>query len=215
MLKIDETSNSLFNTVNGQRFDVVGRLWAVCSQAPGGHDVSIVEAATWLQRRSGHPLKQPVAVIGPREASSGQLAIAETLGAALGAIGFSVVCGGRQGIMEAVCRGVASVDGISIGLLPETDPSHANPYVTVPIATGIGEARNVLVARAGFCLVAIGDSYGTLSEVALGLQLGRPVFGLGGAAQIAGVRHLGSAEAAADAVASIALSFPAHDARGT
>lgn len=211
MLTLDETLNSLYNPASGQRFDPIARTWAATSQALGGSGVSLGAAVTWLQRRSGHPLKQPVAVIGPREASSEQLATAEALGATLGAIGLSVVCGGRQGIMEAVCRGMTSAGGISVGLLPEADVSHANPYVTVPIATGIGEARNVLVARAGFCLVAIGDSYGTLSEVALGLQFGRPVIGLCGAAQVAGVRHLGGVEAAVEAIASIVLGLPTSD----
>ena len=94
---------------------------------------------------------------------------------------------------------------------PKQDTSHANAYVTVPIATGIGEARNALVARAGFCLVAIGDSYGTLSEVALGLQFGRPVIGLCGAARVAGVRHLESVKAAVDAVAALALGLNLAD----
>lgn len=209
MLTFDETSNSLFNRANGQRFDPGARTWSAASQAAGNTGISLNAAATWLQRRSGHPLRQPVAVVGPREASSEQSAAADALGAALGSIGFSIVCGGRQGIMEAVCRGATSTGGISVGLLPETDASHANRYVTVPIATGIGEARNALVARAGFCLVAIGDSYGTLSEVALGLQFGRPVIGLCGAAQIAGVRHLADVEAAIDAIAAIALGLPA------
>ena len=83
----------------------------------------------------------------------------------------------------------------------------ANPYVTIPLATGIGEARNAIVARSAFCLVAIGDSYGTLSEVALGLQFGRPVIGLAGAAQVDGVRHVASADDAVDAVARIALGI--------
>jgi uncharacterized protein (TIGR00725 family) len=214
MLTLDEISNSLFDAGRGQRFDPIGRNWVPSTQTPSGSEVSLVAAATWMQRKSGRPLKQPVAVIGPREASSEQLATAEALGRALALIGFTVVCGGRQGIMEAVCRGVASANGVSIGLLPETDVSHANAYVTIPIATGIGEARNALVARAGFCLVVIGDSYGTLSELALGLQFGRPVIGLCGAAQVAGVRHLENAEAAVDAVASAALGFAAYDASG-
>jgi uncharacterized protein (TIGR00725 family) len=207
MLKLDEALNILHNTASGRQFDCISRKWAPASRILGGIDVSLVLAATWLQRRSGHPQRQPVAVIGPREASSEQLATAEALGHALASIGFPVVCGGRQGIMNEVCRGVAAANGISIGLLPDADASHANAYVTVPIATGIGEARNALVARAGFCLVAIGDSYGTLSEVALGLQFGRPVIGLCGAAQVAGVRHLASVDAAMDQVASIALGM--------
>ncbi|WP_168197807.1 TIGR00725 family protein [Pseudolabrys sp. FHR47] len=153
-------------------------------------------------------MRQPVAVIGPREASEGQLAAAEQVGAALARIGFTVVCGGRQGIMEAVCRGVAAEKGISIGLLPDTEATAANPYVTVPIATGLGEARNAIVARAGFCIVVIGDSYGTLSEVALGLQFGRPVFGLLGAASVKGVVSCDSVDAAIDGVCKLSLGLP-------
>jgi uncharacterized protein (TIGR00725 family) len=107
-----------------------------------------------------------------------------------------VICGGRQGVMQAVCEGVARVGGLSIGLLPETDPAAANPYVGVAIATGIGEARNALIARASFCLIAIGDSFGTLSEVALARQFGKLVVGLEGAARVEGVQHFDTAREA-------------------
>jgi uncharacterized protein (TIGR00725 family) len=207
MLLLDEATARLFNRERTQNFDPVNRCWTPAVLA-GGTELSVVAAATWLQRRSGHPLRQPIGVIGPRQATGEQMAAAEAVGSALGTIGFSVVCGGRQGIMEAVCRGVAGAGGISIGLLPDTDASCANSYVTIPIATGIGEARNALIARAAFCLVAIGDSYGTLSEVALGLHFGRAVIGLCGAAKLQGVHHLGSAEEAVNAVASLALGLP-------
>jgi uncharacterized protein (TIGR00725 family) len=205
MLTLDEKESTLFDA-RGRRFDPVSRAWAP-AKATGGNSVSLVEAVTWLQRRSGHRIRPPVGVIGPREAGAEQLTAAESVGAALGTIGLSVVCGGRQGIMEAVCRGVAASGGISIGLLPEGDASHANPYVTVPVATGIGEARNAIVARSAFCLIVIGDSYGTLSEVALGLQFGRPVLGLLGAARVNGVRQFETVAQAIDAVAEIALGI--------
>ena len=123
-------------------------------------------------------------------------------------MGLVVTCGGRAGIMEAVCRGVSTEYGIAIGILPDADPGLANPYVSVALATGIGEARNALVARAGFCLVAVGNSYGTLSEVALGLQFGKPVFGLMGAAQVEGVIHCPGAAEALQAVADCVLALP-------
>ena len=211
MLTLDKALGRLCYREHGECFDPVSRRWVPSSPLVRGRRYRVVAAATWLQRESGHRLRQPIGVIGPREASSEQIAAAEAVGSALGSIGFSVVCGGRQGIMEAVCRGVASAGGISIGLLPETEPSHANSYVTVPIATGIGEARNAVVARAAFCLVAIGDSYGTLSEIALGLQFGRPVIGLCGAAKIDGVHHLDSVDAAVNAVASLALGLNLAD----
>ena len=103
--------------------------------------------------------------------------------------------------MESVCRGAASADGVSIGMLPDADPSFANPYVGIVIATGIGEARNALIARASLCLVVIGDSFGTLSEVALARQFGKRVIGLEGAAKVAGVIHAASVEQALAEVA--------------
>jgi hypothetical protein len=80
--------------------------------------------------------------------------------------------------MEAGCRGTAEHGGISISLLPDATWKAANPCVTIPIATGLGVARNAIIAQAFFCLVAIDGGYGTLSEIAFGLQFGRPVFAL-------------------------------------
>lgn len=138
----------------------------------------------------------PVGVVGPREATPEQLDAAERIGAGLARLGFAVLCGGRGGVMEAACRGVERAGGTSIGLLPEADASLANPHASIVIATGIGEARNALIARASLCLVAIGDSYGTLSEVALARQFGKVVIGLEGAAEVAGVVHAASVDEA-------------------
>jgi len=107
--------------------------------------------------------------------------------------------------MQAVCEGVARVGGLSIGLLPDADASEANSFVSVPIATGIGEARNALIARGSFCLIAIGDSLGTLSEIALGRHFGKTVIGLEGAAKIEGVKHVATAKDAVQCVAEAIL----------
>jgi uncharacterized protein (TIGR00725 family) len=90
--------------------------------------------------------------------------------------------------------------------LPDNEPSLANPHIDIVIATGIGEARNALIARASLCIVAIGDSYGTLSEVALGLQFGKLVIGLEGAAHVEGVRHVADASAAIGTIAELAIA---------
>lgn len=204
MLTLDRPRKTLFH--GSRRFDAAARTWYDGASATG-ETIAPRDAVTWLQKESGHRLRTPVGVIGPRDARAEQLAIAEAIGAGLARMGLALVCGGRQGIMEAVCRGSAAQGGISIGLLPETEPDHANAFVTVPIATGIGEARNALVARAALCLVVIGDSYGTLSEVALGLQFGKRVFGLAGAAQVNGVRPCANADDALDGVARVALAM--------
>jgi uncharacterized protein (TIGR00725 family) len=167
-----------------------------------GRTFADAEAAlSWKQRESGRPIREPVGVIGPREATPEMLRVAEEVGALLGRSGLTLLCGGRGGVMEASCRGAVAAGGLTIGLLPETDPSLANPHVTVPIATGIGEARNALIARASRCLVAVGNSYGTLSEIALGRHFGKVVFGLCGAAEVEGVVHLDGVTALAAALA--------------
>jgi uncharacterized protein (TIGR00725 family) len=95
---------------------------------------------------------------------------------------------------------------LSIGLLPGTDAGEANEFVSVAIATGIGEARNALIARSAFALVCVGDSYGTLSEVALGRHCGKLVVGLEGAAKVDGVVNAASPDDAVLRVLAAVLS---------
>jgi len=104
---------------------------------------------------------------------------AEAVGRALAEAGAVLICGGRGGVMEAACRGAKTAGGITIGILPGTDRREANPYVDIPIVTGIGVARNAIIARTAQAAVAVGGSYGTLSEIAFALAFGVPVVGLG------------------------------------
>ncbi len=202
--RLDRPAGTLFDGA-GRSWDRQQRRWVAATTSAAGEAVDAVGALGWLQREGGRPIRTPVGVIGPREASAAQLAAAEAVGQGLAAMGLAVVCGGRHGVMEAVCRGVANGGGISIGLLPDADPLFANPFVDVVIATGIGEARNALITRAALCLVAIGDSFGTLSEVAFGRQFGKLVIGLEGAANVDGVVHVDTAAAALALVAAFAL----------
>jgi uncharacterized protein (TIGR00725 family) len=207
MLRLDRSTCALTRDA-AYHFHPADRRWEAVSGTPVGEPVNVADAVRWLQRESGSPLRIPVGVIGPREADAQQLVAAQAVGRGLARMGLPVVCGGRQGIMQAVCQGVAEEGGFSIGLLPEGDARFANPFVSVAIATGIGEARNALIARAALCLVAIGNSYGTLSEVALGLQFGKTVLGLMGAADVPGVVQCADVAAALDAVAKSALALP-------
>ena len=205
--RIDTVAGRLTDS-GGRRFDPAARRWLEePTDALGGEAVDAQAAVRWLQRCSGTPLRTPIGVIGPRDATPAQMEVARRIGAGLADMGLAVICGGRHGVMEAVAQGASDAGGVSIGLLPDTTTEHANPYLTYVIATGIGEARNALVARAAFCLVVIGDSYGTLSEVALGLQFGKRVFGLEGAARVHGVEHRQEADAALEAVALQVLGY--------
>jgi len=80
--------------------------------------------------------------------------------------------------MEAACRGASSEDGITVGILPGNSRREANPYVQIPVVTGMGEARNVAVVKSAQAVIAINGSYGTLSEIGHALRIGIPVIGL-------------------------------------
>lgn len=120
-----------------------------------------------------------VAVIGGSAPTAEEAAAAEAVGRALAETGAVLICGGRGGVMEAACRGAKAAGGVTIGILPGTDRREANPYVDIPIVTGIGVARNTIIARTAHAAVAVGGSYGTLSEIAFALAFGVPVVGLG------------------------------------
>ncbi len=108
-----------------------------------------------------------------------QLQQAVAVGQLIAERGHTVVCGGLGGVMEAVCRGARQAGGPTIGILPGEDGGAANAYVDFAIATGLSVARNAVVAQSGAAMIAIGGSFGTLSEIAFGLQFGKPVVGLG------------------------------------
>lgn len=125
------------------------------------------------------PLPAPwIAVVGPGRADHRETAWAEDAGAAIAEAGAVLVCGGLGGVMEAACRGARSRAGTTVGLLPGLDRRQANGWVQLAVPTGLGEARNALVVRASDAVVAIGGAWGTLSEIALALQAGKPVVGI-------------------------------------
>jgi uncharacterized protein (TIGR00725 family) len=139
-------------------------------------------------------------IIGAANTGPENLALAEACGALLARNGYGIVCGGLGGVMAAASRGAASAGGTVIGILPGPDPSAANSHVTFPIATNMGHARNAIIAHSACFLVAVAGEAGTLSEIAFGLKLGKPVYGLG-TWRIEGVRQLADAEELALALA--------------
>ncbi len=125
--------------------------------------------------------KQLIAVCGPGATATSKLEeLAEAIGQEIGKAGLGLVCGGRGGVMAAACRGAKATGGLTVGILPSYDRAEANPYLDIIICSGLGEARNTLVAATGVALIAVGGEWGTLAEIALALKLGRPVISLGG-----------------------------------
>ncbi len=122
--------------------------------------------------------KKFIAVIGGAEPSPQEAIMAEEAGREIARHGAILICGGLGGVMEAACKGAVSEDGVTIGILPEESRRVANPYVRIPIVTGMGYARNVIVVKSAQAVIAIDGSYGTLSEISHALQSGIPVIGL-------------------------------------
>ena len=119
-----------------------------------------------------------VSVIGGGTVTDAEAQSAEEVGRLLGERGHEVVCGGLGGVMEAACRGASEAGGRTIGILPGEARAAANPHVDVPIATGLGHARNALVVLNGDATIAIDGGVGTLSEVGFAGVYDRPIAGL-------------------------------------
>jgi uncharacterized protein (TIGR00725 family) len=148
-----------------------------------------------------------VAVVGPGDADAEAERDAEVAGRVLAEHGAVVVCGGLGGAMAAACRGAREAGGLTVGLLPGTDRAAANAWVTVAIPTGLGELRNGLVVRAADAVLAVRGGFGTLSEIALALKLGRPVVGVG-TWDIDSVASMDDASAAARRVIELVTGTP-------
>src|SRR4030042_1971272 len=123
-------------------------------------------------------MKKIIAVVGGRRTEKALLKEAEEVGRLIARKGANLVCGGLGGVMEAASRGAKSEGGLTVGILPQNDSKDTNQYIDIPVATGLGIGRNVIIARTADALIAVGGAYGTLSEIAFALQMGKPVVGI-------------------------------------
>ena len=148
--------------------------------SPVGANAKRTEIIEQLARFQSAPgrLQQPVGIIGPGDGGERECSAARTVAGLLAQAGFSIICGGRGGVMAAASCGATEAGGIAVGILPEEDARSANAYLTVAVPTGMGEMRNAVIARSSLCLVAIGGGMGTISEMALGLKWNQAVFAL-------------------------------------
>jgi len=129
-----------------------------------------------MQGRPHRPIR--IAVIGARQTSAHLAEAAEAIGREVARRGGVLLCGGMTGVMEAAARGAAAAGGTVVGILPTDTAEEGNPYLTIPLPTGMGEARNVILVRSAEAIIAVGGAYGTLSEIGHALNLGVPVIGL-------------------------------------
>jgi len=138
-----------------------------------------------------------VAVVG---SGSEHEARAEEVGRLLAERGCTVVCGGLGEVMAAAARGAKSAGGTTIGILPGTDRRDANEWIDHVVCTGLGHARNAIVAASGDAVIAVGGAYGTLSEIAFAKILGRPVVVLEPGLDVDGVPRAATARDAVELV---------------
>lgn len=187
---------------DGARFDPWALAWVTLDGSVKGeaHGVTPCEALTRLNAE-GQMRKVPVGIIGPKNANPEQETVAEALGRAFAKLGLTLLTGGRMGVMQAASRGAFSAGGLTIGIIPDGEWDTANPYVTVPLATGLGPARNAIVARACEALVAVGGEYGTLSEMAFGMHFDRLVLSMLNAPVVNGVVACATIEEVTERVA--------------
>jgi hypothetical protein len=116
-----------------------------------------------------------IALIGPGSCSPEEAESAERAGRCIAREGAVLICGGLSGVMEAACRGSRAESGTTVGIIPGL--SGENPFLSVTIRSGLGHARNAVIIQSSDAVVAIGGSYGTLSEIALALKSGKTVAG--------------------------------------
>jgi uncharacterized protein (TIGR00725 family) len=120
-----------------------------------------------------------IAVVGASAGTPAELAFGEAVGRGIAEAGAVLVCGGMGGVMEAAAGGCVQAGGKALGILPGESRLDGNPYLTLTVATGMGEARNAIVVKTADAVIAIHGEFGTLSEIALALKMGKPVVGLG------------------------------------
>ncbi len=131
-----------------------------------------------------------IGVIGASRASNQGYAAAREVGRLIAEAGAVVVCGGLGGVMEAACRGCVEAGGQTLGILPGAEAGQANPYVTLAVPTNMGHARNIIIAHTAQALIAVEGEFGTLSEMAIALKLGRPLAALGSWPDIPGALYV-------------------------
>ncbi len=119
-----------------------------------------------------------IGVIGASSCSAEIAELAEAVGREIGKRGVVLICGGLGGVMEFAAKGAKEAGGLTIGILPGTSKKEANCYIDIPIVTGLGHARNIIIAHSSDSLIAIAGEHGTLSEIAIGLKLKKTVIGL-------------------------------------
>jgi len=156
-----------------------------------------------------------VAVVGAGRASEAARDAARRVGEAVARSGAVLICGGLGGVMEAAALGAKQAGGVTLGVLPGPDTSQANPFIDYAIATNMGQARNAVIVQTADAVVSVHGGYGTLSEIALALKAGKPVFCIHPPCEVPGARIVESPQEAAErAVAAARERVESSEGKG-
>jgi uncharacterized protein (TIGR00725 family) len=139
-----------------------------------------------------------IGVIGAGQCDGALYELALHVGREIARRGAILVCGGLGGVMEAATRGAAEEGGLTLGILPGPSTRDANPYIRVPVATDMGQGRNVIIVHTADALIAVSGGAGTLSEIGHALKVGKPVIGLQTIPNLNGVRYVKTAPEAVE-----------------
>jgi len=144
---------------------------------------------------------------GPRRSVGRVYERARQVGAGIAKVGATLVCGGLGGVTEGRVKGpMSQAGGQTVGILPRADRAQASPYVMIPIVRDLGHGRNTLIASAADILAAISGGYGTLSEIGIGLKLGKPVTGLPMWPNMDGIDYVTAPEEALEMISGLKVS---------
>ena len=143
-------------------------------------------------------VRRQIGIIGAGVCGSEARTLAETVGREVAKRGAILLCGGLGGVMEAAAYGAKQEGGITLGILPGTLREEANPWIDIAVVSGMGHARNALIAQSSDALIAVNGEYGTLSEIALGLKMGKPVVVLEPGWRVKGVHRVESPKEAVE-----------------
>ena len=158
-------------------------------------------------------MKGIIGVIGAGDCDEETYQMAVAVGRGIARHGYVLVCGGLGGVMEGAAKGAKEVGGLTVGILPGFSPEDANPYIDIPIVTGIGHARNILIVRTAAVLIAISGNYGTLSEIAIALKLNKPIVGLNTWPDFKNIHYVNTPEEAVEKAVSLMPSLQKKNKR--
>ncbi len=151
--------------------------------------------------------RRMIGIIGAANAVDSTLEIAREVGKRIADAGAVLVCGGLGGVMQAAAQGCCEAGGDVLGILPGESSAEANRFVTIAVPTNMGHARNMIIAHTAEVLIAIEGEYGTLSEAAIALKLGKRVLTLGNGLSLPGIEPMQSAQAAVETAISTLSSL--------